>query len=644
MKSRLPFIILTFFCLFQGFSQEENPDYSAGYKTIHLMDSSRIYKPYTDKSDRLRHRPIDLDIWYPSYDETNKSMLFGELFQVLEERSNKYQDETDYTGFTEELATLFAVGSGLKPEDGNKLLKLTTESYANLAPSKENYPLVVYMAGHNGMGFESYRVLEKLAKNGFVVVSISSVGRYPGDMTNDKLDTMEQVYDAEFALKTLKQQTDFNIDFGTIGILGLSWGGMSGAILLDRNPTIKAFASLDGTDVFYYGDTEEGDDFLSKIYDGDLMNPEQIKAAYLYLESGNKLDEFTPTDEYHYFKKINAPKKYLRITNSLHEDFGSLMWALKVSPKQTEISEDITKTTVSFFKEYLKGETGFLAQYEKLLAKENITDQPFEYSTEPLKELVLKGHIQDDKSYESLAYVNIGVLNKDWGTVTNKNGEFELTLNESHANDTLRISMVGFAPKTVLVKNVLNRKEGFKITMEEQISELEEVVVTAKKWKFKTLGNKTKSKFLGSGFAYDMMGSEMGVRINIRKQPTLVQTFNFNIAHNTLSAKAIFRLNLYKIKGGKPSENILQESILIPIESGQTENISTDLKKYDIVLTSDVIATLEWVEVEGEVKTGEGVYLSLGLFTGGTYHRKSSQGKIKKLKGLGVGFNLDVKY
>ncbi len=68
------------------------------------------------------------------------------------------------------------------------------------------------------------------------------------------------------------------------------------------------------------------------------------------------------------------------------------------------------------------------------------------------------------------------------------------------------------------------------------------------------------------------------------------------------------------------------------------------MKNYDIVLSEDVVATLEWVEVDGEVKTGEGIYLSLGLFTGGTYHRKSSQGRMKKLNGLGVGFNLDVKY
>ncbi len=644
MKLKIVTLGVIFLNFFNGFSQENRKDYNVGYTTLHLVDSTRIYKPNTLESDSLHYRLIDLDIWHPSDERATKSILFGELFQLLEERSNRYQNETDYSGFTEELATLMAVGSGLNPEDGSRLLNVKTNSYLNLLPSKGSFPLIVYMAGYNGMGFENYRILEKLAENGFIVVSISSIGRYPGDMTNDLHDTMEQVYDAEFALKTIKKETPFNIDFNNIGILGLSWGGMSGAILLDKYPNIKAFVSLDGTDVFYFGDTEEDDAFLSEIYNADLIHPEKTNAAYLYLESGNKLDEFTPTDEYHYFKKISSPKRYLRITNSLHEDYGSMAWALKVSQKRIEIYEDITKSTELFFRKYLKEETGFLNQYEQLLRKENITDQAFEFSTKTFDELILKGHIQDAKTNDGLAYVNIGILNKDLGTVTNKKGDFELFLNESHIKDTLRISMVGFAPKIMLVKNILNCKEGFKIEMTEQISELNEVVVTAKKWKYKTLGNKTKSKFLGTGFAYDMLGSEMGIRINARKQPALARAFNFNISHNKLNAKVIFRLNLYKIRGGKPSENILEESILIHIEAGQTGQISTDLKKYDIVLTDDVVATLEWVEVDGEVKTGEGIFLSLGLFTGGTYHRKSSQGKMKKLKGFGVGFNLDVKY
>ena len=644
MKLKMIVLVVIFFIFMNAVSQEKSTDYNGGYTTLHFLDSTRIYKPNTAKSDNLHYRPIDLDIWYPSTERGRKRMLFGELFQLLEERSNTYQDETDYTGFTEELASFMAVGSGLAPEDGNRLLTMKTDSYSNLLPSKGSFPLVIYMAGYNGMGFENYKILEKLAENGFIVVSISSVGRYPGEMTNDKLDTMEQVYDAEAALKVLLKEGSFNIDFNNIGVLGLSWGGISGAILLDKYPTIKAFVSLDGSDVFYFGDTEEDDAFLSEIYEANLIHPEKTNAAYFYLESGNKWDEFTPTEEYHYFKKINSFKKYLRITNSLHEDFGSMAWSLKVSQERIEIYEDITKSTLSFFRQYLKQELGFLKQYEQVLKKENITDEPYELNAKALIEFTVKGQVQDAKTKEALAYVNIGVLNKDLGTVSNKKGEFELLITESHSNDTIRISRVGFAPQKIVVKNILNRKEGFIIDLTEQISELNEVVVSAKKWKYKTLGNKTKSKFLGTGFAYDMLGAEMGIRINARKNPTLAQTFNFNISHNKLSAKVVFRLNMYKIKDGRPSENILQESILIPVESGQIGEISTDLKKYNIVLTDDVIVTLEWVEVAGELKTGEGIFLSLGLFTGGTYHRKSSQGKMKKLKGLGVGFNLDVRY
>lgn len=639
-------IFLLLFCAItsSGFSQESETRYNAAYKTIHLIDSSRTYKPNTSQTDRLHYRPLDLDIWYPSEEKKGKRMLFEDLYRLHEERANNYQDETDYTGISEELILYLAAGFGVDPKEGKRLLKVKTESFENSPAADGKFPLVIYMAGYNGMGWESYRLLERLAENGFVVLSISSIGRYPGDMTNDLLDTMEQVEDGEFALQELRKQTNLNIDFDKIGMLGLSWGGMSGILMLDKHPEFGAMVSLDGSDIFYYGDTEEDDTFLSEIYEADLIHPEKTDIPYLHIEAGDRLDEFTPTEEYHYYKKINSDKHYLRLADSKHEDFGSIAWALKTSPQQIKTYERIMESTVLFFQEKLKGENGFQAYYDRLLQHNDITKDPYKYSTEKPKEILLSGHIQDSKTKEKLPYVNIGVLSKDWGTVSNKKGFFELELNENFVKDTLRISMVGYKPQTVLVKTLMNKKGNYKVSLEEEISELNEVVVTAKKWKFKTIGNKTKSKFLGSGFAYDMLGSEMGIRINIRKKPTFVNAFNFNISFNRLGAKAIFRLNMYKIKGGKPTENILRESILIPVESEQTGIFTINLKKYDIVLTDDVIVMLEWVEAEEGIKTGQGLSFSLGMFTGGTYHRKSSQGKIKKFRGFGMGYNLDVKY
>jgi hypothetical protein len=48
------------------------------------------------------------------------------------------------------------------------------------------------MTAFNGMSYENFALFEALANKGFVVVSISSIGRFPGDMTMKKADLMEQ--------------------------------------------------------------------------------------------------------------------------------------------------------------------------------------------------------------------------------------------------------------------------------------------------------------------------------------------------------------------------------------------------------------------------------------------------------------------
>lgn len=644
MKLNITIFCLILFINFHGTSQESKP-YKVGFRTIQLTDSSRTYKPNTSDIDRLHYRPLDLDLWYPSTVKNGNKLLFEDLYRLHEERANKYQDDTDYTGMSDEFVLYLAAGFGVEATDGKRLLKVKTESFEDIPPANGQFPLVIYMAGYNGMGWENYRLLERLAEKGFVVLSISSIGTYPGDMTNGLLDTMEQVYDAEFALQELKKIKSLNIDFDKMGILCLSWGGMSGAIMLDKHPEIKSFASLDGTDVFYFGDTDEDDAFLSEIYDANLIHPEKTNAAYLYIESGNKLDKFTPTGEYHYFKKINTAKNYLRFTNSKHEDFGSIAWALKTTDEQVEIYDEIMESTVLFFQKHLKQFNGFADYQTSLLQKKNITDKPFEYSKEKPKELILSGYVQDSKTKIKLPYVNIGVLNKEIGTVSDREGSFDFHLTESNANDTIRLSMIGYKPKILTVDNLLNKKGNIEVNLEEEISELNEVVVTAEKWKNKVLGNKTKSTFIGHLFYYEQLGKEMGIRMNVGRKPTFVDDFNFHISYNRFSAKSFFRLNMYKTVNGKPSENILKNNIIIPVEPKQTGMISINLKEYDIVLTEDVIVTLEWVDNEGEIQPTEALIISVGLLTGGTYERDSKESTMrKKLKGMGLGFTMNVRY
>jgi len=209
-----------------------------------------------------------------------------------------------------------------------------------------------------------------------------------------------------------------------------------------------------------------------------------------------------------------------------------------------------------------------------------------------------------------LPYVNVVLLNSQKGTVTDDKGGFRL-----------------------------------EIVLEEDINQLNEVVVKAPKiWKTKVLGNKTKSKFIGHLFYSGCLGKEMGIKINIRKKPTYIDEFNFHIYHNRFVSKAFFRLNMYAIDKGKPTENILKQNIIIPVEAKQTGVISADLRKYGIVVSEDILVALEWVGVESKIRDTDAIAISLGVLTGGTYERENVKDKMKKkLKGMGLGFTLKVR-
>ncbi|MCB0447186.1 MAG: carboxypeptidase-like regulatory domain-containing protein, partial [Gelidibacter sp.] len=542
--------------------------YNAGFKSFQLKDSTRIYKPNTELTDKLHYKPVDLDIWYPSNEKKGKALKFGDLFNLFEQRAVNYQDNVDYSGITNELAQFYVAELGVGT-DGLKLLNIQTNSFSDLEPSATKHPIIIYMAGFNGMGFENYKILEKLAQNGFLVVSVWSFGRYPGDMTNQKEDMLEQVYDAEFAIRYLKQNNSFNADFNSIGIIGCSWGGMSSAVFLDRNPNTKAFVSLDGTETHYFGDEDENDRFIQEIYDSKLLNPKTQNVKYLYLESGDKLDEFQPSKDYNYFRKLNSEKYYLVFTNSTHADFTCIPSILESSENSVEIYKDIEKLAINLFKKSLDNKDVFKPVWENISTLNYTTKELYDISSKPNTATEITGIVLDNKTNAPLPYVNIGILNKEFGTVTDSNGKFILNLKEEFVNDTIRISSIGYKPVEFLVKNMTQKRQPISIKLEEQISELGEVVITAKAYKKKTLGNKTESKFISTGFSYDQLGAEMGIKINVRKNPTFVDAFNFNVSYNRLSAKSIFRVNFYSIENNKPKENILTENILVSIEPKQ---------------------------------------------------------------------------
>lgn len=93
------------------------------------------------------------------------------------------------------------------------------------------------------------------------------------------------------------------------------------------------------------------------------------------------------------------------------------------------------------------------------------------------------GQVTDRKTNQPLSYVNIGILNRETGTVTNTESSFRLSVKDEFTNDTIRISRIGYKPVELAVRQLKEWDGPLSIALEEQVNELHEVIVTARAFK-----------------------------------------------------------------------------------------------------------------------------------------------------------------
>lgn len=262
---------------------------------------------------------------------------------------------------------------------------------------------------------------------------------------------------------------------------------------------------------------------------------------------------------------------------------------------------------------------------------------------------ILNGKIINKDSNEPIPYVNIGIVNKDIGTVSDENGDFELILvlgneyyvNETNEKDSILISSIGFKSQKFAVFDLQRKlKEIKNIYLETDTIILNEVVISSyKNLKEEVIGKTYKSN-IEAAFKDCPLGYEMGTKIKIGKSPTIVKSFNTYIIKNNLGFKK-FRLNFYSIKKGKPSTKLFNKDIIfeVPLKEG---DFNLDLEEYDIILKEDCIVTIETLDNDKNGDTLNEISFSAKLLGGSLYFRKTSQGKWKKTKMASIGFNLNV--
>jgi hypothetical protein len=214
----------------------------------------------------------------------------------------------------------------------------------------------------------------------------------------------------------------------------------------------------------------------------------------------------------------------------------------------------------------------------------------------------LSGRVYNAQTREILPYANVIIESRNTGTISDKNGLFELTANPS---DTVTVSYLGFRSATLTAEDLAANNA---VYLEPVPYEISDVIVTNRKSKLKNLGHSSGGSRMFSVPFFQMgeikrgdrIGKEVGAIIKI-KSDTSVKSFNVLIIKN-LYEMAKFRLTFYSVQDGKPSDVLINRDITFEITSQQKGLYTLDLTPYDIFLSGgqEVLVTMTLLDETGD--------------------------------------------
>lgn len=253
--------------------------------------------------------------------------------------------------------------------------------------------------------------------------------------------------------------------------------------------------------------------------------------------------------------------------------------------------------------------------------------------------LILQGTIKGTNA-EKLAYVNIGIKNKNIGTISDENGRFRIGIRKENQSDSLSFSYVGYKQLKVKISDIV--KKGInEFVLEEKRLSLDEVIIVSKTTKEKKLGTKSYV-----GFVVGEVGVDIGQNNNIRefakklkiKKPSKILDVNIALRDVTIGF-AKFRVNFYSIKNDLPFEKIGTENIIIEKQIVHGWN-RFDLKKFNIKFEKPLFITIEYLP---QGYSSQEPFRYNGQLLGRSIQRTSSLGNWNVTKGAKIAMYVTVR-
>lgn len=380
MRKIIILIAILLICAASFFAQSVSLDklknpHLTGFKTLLLADNSRQFK-FKEQTQSV-NRPIRLFVWYPAVNHKNKQfstfadyVYTSSLTKEPNQLTNLEKDELE-----KKLVKTLEF-SEVSTEQVAALMKAQTTSISNVSEKKGKFPLIVL--GNVGEGFYYSATAEFLAANGFVVVSLPSLGANEGERCGFDLNCLKlQQADMESAINRLK--TFPNVDTTKIGLIAWSFSGLAVAHLSLQNQAVKIAVSLDAATGYQYGK-----DILDQSKELELS-----KTNTPFLHFHGLGGEARVPKNFDFFNAYQSKEKRLvTFKNLQHSDFVSLYGnAVRFAKnendtKATSAIRWVNLITLDFLNAHLKNDRKSLQSLNDALKNDNqTTAEIFSFST-----------------------------------------------------------------------------------------------------------------------------------------------------------------------------------------------------------------------------------------------------------------------
>ena len=301
--------------------------YDVGFYDTVIVDTNQSYGEYGFDEGR----PFFVNIWHPliklnqqnymTYGDLRKRDLEGPIAKVYEQLQLHMDSAFTWYNVAEDFVKYKEINyKGLSPYEVQKEVKnIETRSIRKRLPGYNDFPVIFYHHGAQGLSDENYVMAEYFASHGFIFVSANFHWPYQGHTfgysPNWKYNTDAARFFTSF-LETLSVSDEMYF-------IGHSWGAQTGFSFLYEDNPFEAFVSLETT--LEFGGEEKIKETWNRLHKIMQEHQGDYKIPILMFANGGKKNDF----EFKFFQQIqNAPMIHASTIKEFgHESYTSIYTA-----------------------------------------------------------------------------------------------------------------------------------------------------------------------------------------------------------------------------------------------------------------------------------------------------------------------------